>query len=58
MPRVTDLEKRIEDIETKAAESELLGNLSMDEEARIYNRRLAVKLKEYARRLRRQIAEG
>ena len=58
MPRVTDLEKRVEDIEAKAAESELLGNLSMDAEARVYNRRLAIELKEYAQRLRRQIETG
>jgi hypothetical protein len=51
---VTDPEKRVEEIEAKAAESGLLGNLSMDEEVRIYNRRLAVELKEYARRLRSQ----
>jgi hypothetical protein len=52
---VTNLEKRVEEIEIKAAESELIGNLSMDEEIRTYNRRLAVELKEYAQKLRRQI---
>ena len=52
---MTDFEKRVEEIEAKAAESELLGNLSRDEEARIYNRRLAVELKEYARKLRGQM---
>src|ERR1700761_3411630 len=55
----TDLTKRIRDIERKAAESELLGNFSADEEVRTYNRRLAVELKEYARTLRaRQLALG
>lgn len=52
---LTDLEKRVEEIEARAAESKLLGNLSMDEEARIYNRRLAVELKEYALKLRGQM---
>lgn len=40
---------------TSYAESELLGNLSADEEVRIYNRRLALELKQYADRLRRQL---
>ncbi|WFU82597.1 hypothetical protein QA645_07630 [Bradyrhizobium sp. CIAT3101] len=52
---MTDLEERVEEIEARAAESELLGNLSMEEEARIYNRRLAVELKEYALKLRGQM---
>jgi hypothetical protein len=56
---VTDLGKRIEEIEAKAAESEQLGNLSADAEVRIYNRRLAFELKEYAGKLRRQMeADG
>jgi hypothetical protein len=55
---VKSLEKRVEEIEAKAAESERLGNLSRDEEARIYNRRLAVELKEYARKLRLELERG
>lgn len=49
---MTDHRKRIEDIEAKAAESELIGSLAADEEVRVYNRRLAVELREYAARLR------
>ena len=52
---MTDPRQQIEDVESKAAESELLGTLSADEEVRIYNRRLAVELKQYADRLRRQL---
>ncbi|QOG23423.1 hypothetical protein [Bradyrhizobium sp. SEMIA] len=53
---MTNLRQQIEDAESKAAESELLGNLSADEEVRIYNRRLAVELKQHADRLRRQLS--
>lgn len=53
---MTNLKQRIEEIEQKAAESELLSTLSTDEEARIYNRRLAVELWEYAHKLRSQLA--
>ncbi|AMA58576.1 MULTISPECIES: hypothetical protein [unclassified Bradyrhizobium] len=55
---MTNLKQRIEDVEVKAAESELLGNLSADEEVRIYNRRLTVELKQYAKKLRRQLETG
>jgi hypothetical protein len=49
---LTDLQKKIDDVEAKAAESELIGRLSADPEARIYNRRLAEELREYAARLK------
>ena len=49
---MTDLAKRIEDIELKASESERIGNLSTDPEVRVYNERLAVELREYAQKLR------
>ena len=48
---MTNLKQRIEEIEQKAAESELLSTLSTDEEAR-----LAVELWEYAHKLRSQLA--
>ena len=49
---MTNLKERIEEIEAKAAESTLLGNLSIDPEARVYNRRLAEELREYAAKLK------
>ena len=49
---MTDLGKRIEAIESKAAESERLAGLSADPDARIYNLRLAVELRKYAKKLR------
>ena len=49
---MTDLGKRIEEIESKAAESERLARLSADSDARIYNLRIAVELREYAQKLR------
>lgn len=55
---MTNLKQLIEDAEMKAAESELLGNLSTDEEVRIYNRSLAAELKRYVEQLRGQLATG
>ena len=55
---MANLRQRIEDVEVKAAESELLGNLSADEEVRIYNRRLAIELRQYAQKLRWQLDTG
>jgi hypothetical protein len=45
-------QRRIDEIEAKAAESELIASLAADPEARIYNRRLAEELREYAQQLR------
>jgi len=53
-----NLRQRIEDVEVKATESELLGNLSADEEVRIYNRRRAVELRQYAPNLRKKMDTG
>lgn len=47
-----ELKKRIEETEAKAVESELLGTLAMDSEVRIYNKRLAVELREFAETMR------
>lgn len=49
---MTDTQKRIDEIEARAAESELIGSLATDDEVRVYNRRLAVELRELAARLR------
>lgn len=51
---MSDLQKRIDEVEAKATESELLAGLSVDPEARLYNRRLAVELREFAAKLRGQ----
>lgn len=55
---MTDISKRIEDTEKKAAESDLLARLSADEEARLYNRSVSAELWAYARKLRSQLAEA
>jgi len=55
---VTDLSKRIEATEWKAAESDLLARLSADEEARLYNCGLSVELWAYARKLRSELANA
>lgn len=47
---------RIEELEIKAAESELIADLTTDEEVRTYNSRLAEELREVVMRLRRQQA--
>jgi protein subunit release factor A len=52
---MSDLQKRIDHLEETAAQSEMLSERSTDEEVRSYNRRLAVKLREYAQRLRQQM---
>lgn len=49
---MSEVQKRIEQVEAKAAESELLSRLSVDPEARLYNRRLAIELREFAAKLR------
>ena len=54
MVLVTNLPKRIAQIEAKADESALLGSLSADPEARVYNRRLTDELREYAKKLKMQ----
>jgi hypothetical protein len=46
------LDERIFELEAKAADSELIASLSDDEETKLYNRGLAKKLRDYAKRLR------
>ena len=53
---MTELEKRIDEIEKKAAESELIGTLATDPEVRNYNTRLAIELRDYAGKLRSGIS--
>lgn len=47
--------QKIAEIEAKAAESELIGNLSTDPDVRAYNRRLAVELREFAAKLKARL---
>lgn len=52
---MTDLQREIDEIETKAAESALIANLATDPEARALNTRLAQELRERAEKLRQQL---
>jgi hypothetical protein len=52
---MTDLQKQIDEIETKAAESALIANLATDPEARAFNTRLTQELRERVERLRQQL---
>ena len=52
---MTDLQRQIDEIETKAAESALIANLATDPAARNINTRLAGELRERAEKLRRQM---
>jgi uncharacterized coiled-coil protein SlyX len=45
---MTDIEKRIAELECKAAESSMLAELATSAEARLYNKRLAIELSELA----------
>lgn len=49
---MTELEKRIDEIEKKAAESDLIGTLATNPEVRTYNKRLTAELRDFARKLR------
>jgi transposase len=49
-----DIQKRIDEIESQAAESALIADLATHHEARIYNGRLARELREFAGDLRKQ----
>jgi hypothetical protein len=51
---VQDIQKRIDEIESQAAESALIADLATDHEAQIYNGRLARELREFAMNLRKQ----
>jgi hypothetical protein len=50
----SDLSARIFELEAKAADSDMIASLTTDEEARIYNRGLARKLRDHVARLRKQ----
>ena len=52
---MTDLKTRVEALETKAAEHELLGALATDPTTRDSNRRLAHDLREEAFKLRNEL---
>ena len=52
---MTDLQREIDEIETKAAEFALIANLATDPDARIFNTRLAEELRERAEKLRQQL---
>lgn len=49
---MSDREKRIEEIEVRAAESELIANLATSAEVRAYNSRLSEELHRIAESLR------
>ncbi|MBS0530973.1 MAG: hypothetical protein JSS22_16505 [Proteobacteria bacterium] len=49
---MNDLQKRIDQLEARSLESQLIADLATDPEARIYNRSLAKELMDQARRLR------
>jgi hypothetical protein len=51
---MNDVVGRIEELETKAAESALIANLTTDWEVRIYNARLAKDLRAAAESLRQR----
>lgn len=55
---MTDLKTRIEALETKAAEHELLGALATEPKTRDCNRRLAHDLREEAFKLRNELPES
>lgn len=52
---VSELRKRIDELEVLAAESALIADLATDPNARAHNARLAQKLREYVARLRREL---
>jgi len=51
---MNDIVGRIEELEVKAAESELIADLTTDWEIRVYNARLAKDLRAAAKSLRRR----
>jgi hypothetical protein len=52
---MTEHQKRIDALEAKAAESGLISDLATDPDARIRNTRLALELREYIAKLRREV---
>jgi hypothetical protein len=55
---MNDLTGRIEELETKAAESALIADLTTDWEVRTYNSRLAKDLRDAADRLRQRAKDA
>jgi len=51
---MSELQKKIDAIENRAAESQLLSELAIDSETRLYNASLAKKLRWQATKLRHQ----
>jgi dynactin complex subunit len=49
---MNEAEQQIEELEIKAAESDLIANLATDRTARVYNSRLAKELNEMVHELR------
>jgi hypothetical protein len=49
---MNEAEQRIEELEIKAAESDLIANLATDRKVRVYNSRLAKELNEIVHELR------
>jgi hypothetical protein len=52
---MTDLQNRIEELDARSLESQLIADLATDPEARLYNTSLAKKLRTQAAKLRRQL---
>jgi hypothetical protein len=55
---MTDLQKQIDDLEKRAAESALIANLATDPEARLYNTSLARELRDVVARLRKRLLQN
>jgi len=51
---MTDLQQRIDQLEARSLESQLIADLATDPEARLYNTSLARELRDQAERLRKQ----
>jgi hypothetical protein len=54
-PVMTDLQTRIDKLETRGVESQLIADLATDPETRLYNTSLARELMDQAAKLRRQL---
>ena len=52
---MTDLQNRIDQLEARSLESQLIADLATDPEARLYNTGLARELMDQAAKLRRQL---
>lgn len=52
---MTDLKNRIDELETRSLESQLIADLATDPETRLYNASLAKKLRTQAAKLRREL---